>query len=204
MTVADAVHGGLVHPRRVRVLAAHAARLIPRGAQVLDVGAGDGLVAAAIAAQRPDLRIEGIDVLVRNGAAIPVSAFDGRQIPKPSGGVDVVMFCDVLHHSDDPLGLLREAARVARSCIVVKDHICNGTVARAVLRFMDEVGNRRHDVALPHNYWSSQQWLAAIETLRLGRAAWEIGGLGLYPWPASVIFGGRLHVMARLTVPLQG
>ena len=40
-------------------------RLMPRDAHVLDVGTGDGLIAAALAERRPDLRIEGIDVLVR-------------------------------------------------------------------------------------------------------------------------------------------
>ena len=37
-----------------------------------------------------------------------------------------------------------------------------------------------------------------IDRLALTPAVWEVGGLGLYPWPASMIFGGRLHVLARL------
>ena len=65
----------------MRVIADHASRLVPRDARVLDVGTGDGLIAAAMAERRRDLRIEGIDVLVRENAAIPVTAFDGRAIP---------------------------------------------------------------------------------------------------------------------------
>jgi SAM-dependent methyltransferase len=200
MRAAHALHGGLVHPRRVRVLAAHAAGLVPDGAHVLDVGTGDGRIAAALAARRPDLRIEGIDVLVRPGTAIPVAGFDGRAIPLPSRSVDVVTMFDVVHHADDPERLLSEAARVARSCIVLKDHVCNGRFAHAVLTFMDDGGNRRHGVALPHHYLSGRQWSSAIDTLGLTRAAWHVGGLGLYPWPASLLFGGTLHVLARLDV----
>lgn len=200
MRAVDVVHGRLVHPRRVRVLAEHAARLIPLRAQVLDVGSGDGLLAAAIAERRPDLRIAGIDVLVRENLSIPVSAFDGRVIPRAADSVDVVTLFDVLHHAADPAALLREAVRVARSCIVLKDHICNTTVARWLLRAMDHVGNARHGVPLPHNYWSSRQWAAAIQELRLEPAAWEMTGLGLYPWPASLIFGSGLHLLARLDV----
>ena len=198
MTVADVLHGGFVHPRRVDVLAGHACRLIPPGARVLDVGSGDGSLAAVIAGRRPDLRIEGIDVLERPNARIPVSLFDGRTIPAAAGAVDVVTFFDVLHHADDPAALLREGARVARSCIVLKDHVCGDSLARWTLRFMDHVGNARHGVALPHNYWSSSKWSAAIAEIGLEPAVWEVGGLGLYPWPASLVFGRSLHVLARL------
>ena len=200
MTLLGGLHGRLVHERRVRVLAEHAARLIPSHAQVLDVGSGDGLLAAAIGAQRPDLRIEGIDVQVRDGVTIPVSAFDGRRIPKASRSVDVVTFFDVLHHAGEPLELLREGTRVARSSVVLKDHLCNTAVARRILRFMDEVGNVRHGVPFPHNYWSSRQWSSAIEELDLERGVWQVGGLGLYAWPARLVFGGGLHVLARLDV----
>ena len=198
MTLADVIHGGFVHPRRVNVLAAHASKLIPLRAQVLDVGSGDGLLAAAIAERRPDLRIAGIDVLVRAHPPIQVTPFDGRTIPTANDSVDVVTCFDVLHHAENPAALLREAARVARRCIIVKDHICDGSFARWTLRAMDFVGNARHGVALPHHYWSSAQWAAAIAELQLDPAVWQIGDLGLYPWPASAVFGRELHVLTRL------
>jgi SAM-dependent methyltransferase len=192
------LHQAFVHPRRVRVLAEHAARLLPPEARVLDVGTGDGLIAAAVAERRPDVQIEGIDVLVRPQTAIAVSPFDGRVIPLPAASVDVVTMFDVLHHADDPAALLSEACRVARTCIVLKDHVAAGWWSRAVLAFMDDVGNRRHGVALPHHYLSAPEWHAVIAHLGLRPAVWEVGGLGLYPWPASLVAGGRLHVLARL------
>jgi SAM-dependent methyltransferase len=192
------LHQSLVHPRRVRVLADHASRLLPRNARVLDVGTGDGLIAAALAERRRDLRVEGIDVLVRKQTAIPVTQFDGRSIPMAAASVEAVTMFDVLHHADDPVLLLAEACRVARTCVVLKDHVANGRLSRALLAFMDGVGNRRHGVALPHRYLSGAQWRRAIGDLRVTPAVWEVGGLGLYPWPASLVFGGRLHVLARL------
>jgi SAM-dependent methyltransferase len=203
MTVADAVHGRLVHPRRVRVLAAHAARLLPRDATVLDVGTGDGQLACAVRDSRPDLRIEGIDVLVRDRTPLPVEAFDGCRIPRPSRSVDAVTFFDVLHHGEDPMALLREGVRVARRCVVIKDHVSDTPLASRLLRFMDTVGNARHGVALPHHYWTTEQWRAAIAELRLVPKVWLVDGLGLYPWPASLVFGSRLHVLARLDVAVE-
>src|SRR5258708_974263 len=58
-------HGALVFGRRVRILAANLAKEIPIRAEVLDVGTGDGSIAKAIALHRPDIKIEGIDVLIR-------------------------------------------------------------------------------------------------------------------------------------------
>jgi SAM-dependent methyltransferase len=201
MTLVGRVHDGVVRGRRVRVLAALAARLVPHGARVLDIGTGDGQIAAALAANRPDVAIEGLDVLVRPDAAIPVTRFDGRTIPRPAASVDVVTLFDVLHHADDPAALLAEASRVASGCVIVKDHVVGARLSRAVLTLMDEVGNRRHGVALPYHYLSAAQWSELIERLRLTPASWQVGGLGLYPWPASAVFGGRLHVLARLDVP---
>jgi len=201
MSPVGLLHGKFVHPRRVTTLAAHAARLIPPGARVLDVGTGDGRLAAAIRHRRSDVVIDGIDVLIRPDVAIPVTVFDGRVIPLPSRSRDVVTLFDVLHHAADPTQLLTEATRVARTCIVLKDHMCSGPIAHLILRFMDEVSNRRHGVVLPHRYWNQRQWSDAIDGLRLRREVWDVGGLGLYPPPFSLVFGDRLHVLARLGVP---
>jgi SAM-dependent methyltransferase len=200
MTLVGRVHDGVVRGRRVRVIAALAGQLVPHGARVLDLGTGDGQIAAALAADRPDVSIEGLDVLVRPNAAIPVARFDGRTIPRADASVDVVTLFDVLHHADDPAALLSEAARVTRGCVIIKDHVVGGWLSRAILTLMDEVGNRRHGVASPRHYLTARQWSEVIERLHLTPSSWEVGGLGLYPWPASAVFGGRLHLLARLDV----
>jgi SAM-dependent methyltransferase len=198
MTLVGRAHDGLVRSRRVRVIAALAARLVPHGARVLDIGSGDGQIAATLAANRPDVSIEGLDVLVRPSTAIPVAQFDGRTIPRAAASVDVVTLFDVLHHANDPAALLTEASRVTRGCVIIKDHIVAGWLSRAILTLMDEAGNRRHGVASPNHYLTATQWSDLIERLHLTPASWQVGGLGLYPWPMSAVFGGRLHVLARL------
>jgi SAM-dependent methyltransferase len=191
-----ALHQRLVFGRRVRALADRLAGLIPTRARILDVGCGDGTIDSLIAAQRPDLSIEGIDVLVRPGAHIPVRPFDGATIPYPDASFEVVMFVDVLHHTLDPKVLLREAARVGKM-ILIKDHFREGLLAGPTLRFMDWVGNAHHGVTLPYNYWSRAQWTAAIEEVKLKPR--EINqSLGLYPLPASWLFERDLHFVARL------
>ena len=189
------LHERLVVSRRVRVLASHVATLLPSNAKVLDVGCGDGTIDLLITQQSPGTTIEGIDVLVRPTAKIPVRAFDGIRIPYPDATFDAVMFVDVLHHVDDPLLLLQEAIRVGRS-VVIKDHFRQGFLAGVTLRFMDWVGNAHHGVALPYNYWSKAEWDAAFDAVGLKPV--EIKrSLGLYPAPASWIFERGLHFIGR-------
>lgn len=197
MSLLERIHDGYVYGRRVDVLTRQLSELIPQGARVLDVGCGDGLIAHSVAGHRPDITVEGVDVLVRPRTHIPVTAFDGRRLPHPDKSFDAVMFVDVLHHTEDPLVLLRDAARVVRKAVVIKDHTLNGFLAGPTLRFMDWVGNARHGVVLPYNYWPEDRWREAFAALNWSIAHWQ-RSLKLYPWPANWIFERSLHFVARL------
>ena len=200
MSLIETIHSGYVFKRRVRVLMSHLIEIMPPEAKVLDVGCGDGLIAKLVTELRPDLRLQGIDVLVRPETYIPVVKFDGFKIPYSDKSFDCVMFVDVLHHTDDPLILLREAARVARIAVILKDHCRDGLLAQQTLRFMDWVANARHAVALPYNYWPRRQWQEAFQELGLTIAELR-DSLGLYPFPASLFFERSLHFIAVLDVP---
>lgn len=191
------LHETYVHGRRVAVLCEQFAGLLPRDATVLDVGCGDGLLAALIQERRPDVRIRGIDVMVRKSTRIPVEMFDGTMIPCGDRGVDAVMLVDVLHHAEEPEVLLRDAVRVAAKTILLKDHTTDGVFAGSTLRLMDWVGNSRHGVPLPYWYWTRQQWLDVAERLQLSIDVWR-SDLRLYPWPATLVFDRSLHFIARL------
>src|SRR5262245_21378707 len=196
MSLIDRFHGPYVSTRRVRTLSRQISLLLPPG-QVLDVGCGDGSLDHLIRQRRDDVQISGIDVLVRRETLIPVTSFDGRWIPYGDGSFDAVMLIDVLHHTEDPMILLREAARVARRAVVIKDHTRDGWLAGPTLRLMDYVGNARYGVALPYNYWPRRRWIKAFDELALRIGHWE-HDLRLYPRPAGWLFDRSLHFIARL------
>lgn len=199
MKIIDRIHGGYVHRRRVRVLAGIFAASLPRDLSVLDVGCGDGLLSKALIMARPDLKVVGVDVLERADCAITMTTFDGETIPFDDGEFDVVLMADVLHHTVEPALLLKEAMRVSSRWIALKDHTRNGLLAEVTLRLMDQVGNSRHGVPLPHNYWSREQWKAAFQELGLTVQEWT-NKVPLYPWPASLVFTRRLHFCTILKI----
>lgn len=197
MGVIGSVHSNYVHSRRVKALTSHLAAMIPPNASVLDVGCGDGKLARLLLDERPDLTLQGVDVLVRPETLVPVMPFDGKTLPVEDKSFDVVMFVDVLHHTHDPMSLLREAVRVARQAVVIKDHTKTGLLGQPVLQFMDYVGNARHGVPSPGNYWTLPQWKEAFAELGIAPTEWK-SELGLYPWWANWLFGHNLHFLASL------
>ena len=193
------LHEKRVHGRRVDSLLRNLKELIPENSSVLDVGCGDGLLASLIQEQVSGSKIQGIDVLMRPETKIPIAAFDGTTIPLQDNSVDVVMMVDVLHHTDDPEILIREAKRVASKWFVIKDHTRNGLLAYWTLRFMDWVGNAHHGVALPYNYLSKEEWHRLFERNEMPIETWN-PKLDIYAMPADLVFGRSLHFCARLDV----
>lgn len=195
----NTVHDAAIFRRRVAVLSKHLADIIPNGGSVLDLGCGDGSIAVCVMRLRPDLSCEGVDVLVRPVTHIPVTRYDGTALPFADKSFDHVTIVDVLHHTNDPALVLKEAARVARQSVVIKDHLREGMLAGVTLRAMDWVGNRGHGVQLPYNYLTRSQWDTALASAGLVTVK-SVEKLGLYPAPLSWFFDRKLHFVA-LTTP---
>jgi ubiquinone/menaquinone biosynthesis C-methylase UbiE len=103
------------------------ARAAPAGGTVLDVGAGPGRAAVALAVRRPDLTVYAIDIspdmvrVARRLAAeagvierIHIERADVADLPLPDRSVDLVVSTASLHHWHDVPGAAREIRRVVR------------------------------------------------------------------------------------------
>jgi len=190
-------HHAFVFHRRTRVLAEMLAAQIPQGAAVLDIGCGDGTVGSLIAQLRPDVSIQGVEFQVRPGCKIKCQAFDGAKLPFPEASFDGCLFVDVLHHTQDPAILLREAVRVSRSFVLLKDHLDENFFDDVTLRFMDWIGNRPHGVLLTYNYQSREQWAEHFSKCGLAQASWTTQ-VPLYAMPFSLLVGRGLHFVSLL------
>jgi SAM-dependent methyltransferase len=196
----EQAHRAIVAPRRARVLCRHLAPLLPRGARVLDIGCGSGLLSRLLMAERPDAHIVGVDVVPAAECRIAVERYDGHRLPFADKSFDAALLVDVLHHTFDPEPLLREAARVTRRAILCKDHLREGLLSGPTLAFMDWAGNFYTGVPMTYRYLDEKSWRALFDRVGLAIAGWS-DRLGIYPFPASLVFDRRLHFVAALEVP---
>jgi SAM-dependent methyltransferase len=184
--------------RRVYVLSRHLASAIPSRGTVLDIGAGDGQIAKALMRLRPDLKVEGVDIVPRRRTLIPVAPYDGTALPYADKSVDYVTIVDFLHYTADPSATLLEAARVARAGIVIKDHLREGAFAGPTLAFMDWFGNFGDGVPMPYGFLTRREWQGEFFRSRL-QVVSMTEKLDLYLPPARWLFDRSLHFVAYLT-----
>jgi ubiquinone/menaquinone biosynthesis C-methylase UbiE len=115
----------MVSGRRINVLSRNIAELLPDTvSQGLDIGCGDGAISNLLMSFKPELKISGVDVLVREKTFVPVTRFDGIKLPFDDKSFDFCMLIDVLHHTDFQMELLKESFRVASKFVIIKDHYC--------------------------------------------------------------------------------
>jgi len=93
---------------------------IPTAVSVLDIGAGNGLIAEGLA-RRKGAEMTLIDVIDWNLGDLPLVLYDGGRVPFEDKQFEMALLIDVIHHCEDESSIVREALRVARKVLVVEE-----------------------------------------------------------------------------------
>ena len=148
------------------------------GPRVLDLGAGEGWVGAALA--RHGFRMCGADVgpFARTDGAYVV--YDGTRLPFADAAFDTTLLLLTLHHCEKPETVLDEALRVTRGRLIVTESVYRNRLDRFWLDVLDGRFNRlRHGGRMPAplGFRRAEDWQAlfASRGLALTATLW-LGG----------------------------
>jgi SAM-dependent methyltransferase len=140
-----------------------AARPFVAGAgRVLDVGCGEGYVAAEAAGSASF--VVAFDSRASCRVATRFLVADAAHLPFADDAFDVGLLAYVLHHTPDPDAVLREAVRTCRR-VIVWESLFGSAAGKALLSFLDHRSNALRGVRRERlNFDRPEGWIRRFES----------------------------------------
>jgi len=131
------------------------------GNKILDLGAGNGLLALEIKEQL-NKEVMLVDIVDYNYTDLPLILYNPKgKVPLTDEEVDTTILYTVLHHASDPKHLLEEAARVTKQRLLIKEAYIEEDEFRITNSFFDWFYNRAigdEDINIPINFLKVKEW----------------------------------------------
>ena len=91
-----------------------------KGSKIIDIGSGEGYLSKIL--KDKGFNIYPIDVKDRNKIdSINFQVYDGQKIPFEDKSFDIALLMTVLHHTQNPDEIIKEAFRVSDRVIIIED-----------------------------------------------------------------------------------
>ncbi len=151
-------------PSREEIIVEHVKAFLPAKQHVVEIGAGNGLVAQMLH-DATGAEFTLLDVVDYNRSKLPMRVYDGKNVPFEDDAFDLALLIFVLHHNPDPRPLMREALRIARRGVLVVENDTRGFFKKPFTRLVDSLEFVRRGV--PPNYFvkSTDEWLEFFRVL---------------------------------------
>lgn len=140
---------------------------IQKGQRVLDFGCGDLSLSKAIAKRYPRNVVTGVDVVDFGTAddTVRFAVYDGNTLPYKKNAFDVVISYHVLHHTNNPLGLLSESMRVCGKTLLLVEPVPRFYAEIVGMTIMDWIFNiwKSRTISMTYAFQSNEVWTKEIE-----------------------------------------
>ena len=137
---------------------------LPPRSEIIDIGCGNGLVTHELREKGHDVTPVDIAKLSYSKKVSPV-VYNGKHIPFKSKSFNFALLLTVLHHTENPEKLLKEAARVAGNVIIIED-VYNNTFQKHLTFAMDTFVNLFYSKCTYQNK-NDTEWKQLFEKLNL-------------------------------------
>jgi SAM-dependent methyltransferase len=135
------------------------------GNRVLDLGCGSGIFSEKFQ-KKFNKEVIGIDIVDKRVSQIPFRLYDGKRIPFPENFFDLVIISFVLHHTKDPISILKEAKRVGKRIIIFED-LPEGIFGKTYCLFHWLTWNLFFGKSPKFNFYTKKEWEGIFKSLGL-------------------------------------
>jgi len=156
-----------LYERAAQEMAKDCQGFIKKGSKILDLGCGSAIAAKAFQ-DVFQAKIIGVDIIDRRIFPIPFKLIDGVFLPFPEKSFDTVLISYVLHHSQDPIALLKEAKKVVIDKILIYEDIPEGIFSDFICQLHGFVFNKFFQNSEDDfNFKTENEWKKIFENLGL-------------------------------------
>ena len=184
-----------IYKYRLEVLSEMILPFLNEGDKILDIGCESGRLGEMILSSSKcpmNLKYTGIEKFQRGGEPIEVIQYDGNILPMNSESFDIVILADVLHHEKNPLRLLKEAGRISKKRVIIKDHRKENIADQSRIAVLDLLANKPNGIECIYKYNNLNEWHELIAGAELSIEKEQLK-INLYPWLFDILFGKKLQ-----------
>jgi ubiquinone/menaquinone biosynthesis C-methylase UbiE len=138
---------------------------IKKGERLLDLGCGSGIVAKAFQ-DFFQAKVIGVDIRDQRIFNFPFEIIDGKTLPFSEKSFDTVLISYVLHHSNDPVALLKEAKRVSKKIIIYED-LPETLLSKIYCKFHSITFNKFFQKNSNSSFKTSEEWEKIFQKIGL-------------------------------------
>lgn len=131
---------------------------------ILDIGCGNGLVTDNLRQHGFQVTPIDVDNLSILESVKPI-VYDGQHMPFEDQEFDTALLLTVLHHTDNPIEILKETKRIAQRIVIIED-IYSNILQKYMTYAMDTLVNLGHSNMTYQNK-SNKEWKASFKELGL-------------------------------------
>jgi ubiquinone/menaquinone biosynthesis C-methylase UbiE len=167
------------------------------GKRLLDLGAGEGYVTAALR-RRTGVWACAVDIGRYQRMSVPYLIYDGTRLPFGDTAFDSTLISLALHHCADPEGVLDEALRVTRFRLIILESVYRSRWERLCLERLDGwLNSYRHrgEMHLPLVFKKVEEWQQVFDA----RALQTVDRQWLGSWWERLVHQPALFVLEKAT-----
>ena len=155
-----------IYERAAKKMCLDCQGFIKKGSKILDWGCGTAIVGKTFQ-DFFQAELFGVDVQDVRTVKIPFKITDGKSLSFPENSFDVVLINYVLHHSEDPISVLKEAKRVARDKIVIYEDLPEDILSKLICQLHGISFDNFFGNPTKTSFKSEREWEKIFKELRL-------------------------------------